>query len=134
YSTYERRLASRTGCGTCPPLRSPPPLDCPPHPLGDLVPSRRDDHQRPTDLRGLRPLWEPRRPVLPESLRRHPLPPVEPAWRLARRPSGRALLAVLDRLDLRRLHDHPRGPPVGRRSCVVPGDAPLPLSGEIPES
>src|SRR5205823_926753 len=43
------------------------------------------DHERPADLRGVRPLREPRRTVLPEPARRGAVPPLEPAGRLARR-------------------------------------------------
>src|SRR2546426_4005232 len=66
-------------------------LDRPPHPLGDRRHARRAHRERPPDLRGVRPLRRPRRAVPSESVRRHALPRVVAAGRLA---PGRPELAL----------------------------------------
>src|SRR5256885_10840748 len=64
-------------------VRPPPPLDGAHPPLGDRGGAGGHDHERPADLRGVRPLREPRRAVLPESARRDAVPALGPARRLA---------------------------------------------------
>src|SRR5512146_406492 len=112
-----------SGAATADTGRPATPLDRPPHPLGHICRSRRDDRERAPDLRGLRAVREPGRPELPQPVRRRPLRPRDPAGWLARR---RPELALRPDVAARLLRPALRVLPRGERRVAIPA---LPADG-----